>query len=59
MVGTAYLSAEPGSKPFASIGQTVAAGDTLPELWQQADRYRTREESQDSAQGRRGAGATT
>ncbi|CAG6395754.1 putative membrane protein [Actinacidiphila cocklensis] len=37
----------------------VAAGDTLPELWQQADRYRTREESQDSSQGRHGAGATT
>jgi acetyl-CoA carboxylase biotin carboxyl carrier protein len=29
MVGTAYLSAEPGAKPFAAIGQTVAAGDTL------------------------------
>ncbi|WP_425229364.1 acetyl-CoA carboxylase biotin carboxyl carrier protein [Sphingomonas sp.] len=29
MVGTAYLSAEPGSKPFVSPGQTVAAGDTL------------------------------
>ncbi len=29
MVGTAYLSAEPGAKPFASPGQTVAAGDTL------------------------------
>ncbi|MBM9436266.1 DUF58 domain-containing protein [Actinacidiphila bryophytorum] len=37
----------------------VAAGDTLPELWQQADRYRTREESQDAAQGRHDAGATT
>jgi acetyl-CoA carboxylase biotin carboxyl carrier protein len=29
MVGTAYLSAEPGAKPFAAVGQTVAAGDTL------------------------------
>ena len=29
MVGTAYLSAEPGSKPFAVVGQKVAAGDTL------------------------------
>jgi acetyl-CoA carboxylase biotin carboxyl carrier protein len=29
MVGTAYLSAEPGSPPFASVGRTVAAGDTL------------------------------
>ena len=29
MVGTAYLSAEPGAKPFISPGQTVAAGDTL------------------------------
>jgi acetyl-CoA carboxylase biotin carboxyl carrier protein len=29
MVGTAYLSAEPGSKPFAAVGQRVAAGDTL------------------------------
>ena len=29
MVGTAYLSAEPGSKPFAAVGQQVAAGDTL------------------------------
>ena len=29
MVGTCYLSAEPGAKPFASIGQKVAAGDTL------------------------------
>ena len=29
MVGTAYLSAEPGAKPFAAIGQRVAAGDTL------------------------------
>lgn len=29
MVGTAYLAAEPGAKPFASVGQKVAAGDTL------------------------------
>ncbi|URD60644.1 acetyl-CoA carboxylase biotin carboxyl carrier protein [Sphingomonas sp. KRR8] len=29
MVGTAYLSAEPGSKPFASPGDTVREGDTL------------------------------
>jgi len=29
MVGTAYLSAEPGAKPFAAVGQQVAAGDTL------------------------------
>ncbi|MDB5696124.1 MAG: acetyl-CoA carboxylase biotin carboxyl carrier protein subunit [Sphingomonas bacterium] len=29
MVGTAYLSSDPGSKPFAGVGQTVAAGDTL------------------------------
>ena len=29
MVGTVYLSADPGSAPFVSIGQTVAAGDTL------------------------------
>ncbi|WNO53097.1 acetyl-CoA carboxylase biotin carboxyl carrier protein [Stakelama saccharophila] len=29
MVGTAYLAAEPGAKPFVSIGQQVAAGDTL------------------------------
>lgn len=29
MVGTAYLSAEPGAKPFAAVGQKVAAGDTL------------------------------
>jgi acetyl-CoA carboxylase biotin carboxyl carrier protein len=29
MVGTAYLSAQPGAKPFAAVGQTVAAGDTL------------------------------
>ena len=29
MVGTVYLSAEPGSKPFAAVGQQVQAGDTL------------------------------
>ncbi|HEU4960327.1 MAG TPA: acetyl-CoA carboxylase biotin carboxyl carrier protein [Sphingomonas sp.] len=29
MVGTAYLSAEPGAAPFASVGKQVAAGDTL------------------------------
>ena len=29
MVGTAYLSAEPGAKPFVTVGSTVAAGDTL------------------------------
>lgn len=29
MVGTAYLSAEPGSTPFVAIGMQVAAGDTL------------------------------
>ncbi len=29
MVGTCYLSAEPGAKPFVAIGQSVAAGDTL------------------------------
>ncbi len=29
MVGTAYLSAEPGAKPFVVPGQSVAAGDTL------------------------------
>ena len=29
MVGTVYLSAEPGAKPFAIVGQSVAAGDTL------------------------------
>lgn len=29
MVGTAYLSAEPGAAPFAAIGRTVQAGDTL------------------------------
>ena len=29
MVGTAYMSAEPGSKPFIAVGQSVKAGDTL------------------------------
>ena len=29
MVGTAYLAPEPGAKPFAGVGQKVAAGDTL------------------------------
>ena len=29
MVGTAFLSAEPGAKPFVSVGDTVKAGDTL------------------------------
>lgn len=29
MVGTAYLSAEPGAAPFVQIGQSVAEGDTL------------------------------
>ncbi len=29
MVGTVYLSAEPGSRPFVAPGQRVAAGDTL------------------------------
>jgi len=29
MVGTAYLSPEPGAKPFITPGQTVKAGDTL------------------------------
>ncbi|QBX34097.1 acetyl-CoA carboxylase biotin carboxyl carrier protein [Paracoccus liaowanqingii] len=29
MVGTAYLSAEPGTAPFVAVGQTVAEGDTL------------------------------
>ncbi len=29
MVGTAYLSAEPGSRPFVGPGQPVKAGDTL------------------------------
>jgi len=29
MVGTVYLSPEPGAKPFISVGQTVKEGDTL------------------------------
>ena len=29
MVGTFYQASSPGSKPFVSIGQRVAAGDTL------------------------------
>lgn len=29
MVGTAYLSAEPGAKPFAAVGDKVNAGDTI------------------------------
>jgi acetyl-CoA carboxylase biotin carboxyl carrier protein len=29
MVGTAYMSSEPGSKPFITVGQSVKAGDTL------------------------------
>jgi acetyl-CoA carboxylase biotin carboxyl carrier protein len=29
MVGTAYLSSEPGSKPFIEVGNPVKAGDTL------------------------------
>jgi acetyl-CoA carboxylase biotin carboxyl carrier protein len=29
MVGTVYLSAEPGAKPFVQPGETVSAGDTL------------------------------
>ena len=29
MVGTAFLRAEPGGKPFVSPGDTVKAGDTL------------------------------
>jgi acetyl-CoA carboxylase biotin carboxyl carrier protein len=29
MVGTAYLSAEPGAKPFIAVGDQVKAGDTL------------------------------
>ena len=29
MVGTAYLSAEPGAAPFVKVGDTVKAGDTL------------------------------
>lgn len=29
MVGTFYRSASPGAKPFADVGQSVNAGDTL------------------------------
>jgi len=29
MVGTVFLSAEPGAKPFIAAGQVVAVGDTL------------------------------
>ena len=29
MVGTVYLSGEPGAAPFVSVGQTVKEGDTL------------------------------
>jgi len=29
MVGTAYLSAEPGADPFVSVGNAVKVGDTL------------------------------
>ncbi len=29
MVGTVYLSSSPESKPFVSVGDSVAAGDTL------------------------------
>lgn len=29
MVGTAYLSAEPGAAPFVSVGEKVAAGATI------------------------------
>jgi acetyl-CoA carboxylase biotin carboxyl carrier protein len=29
MVGTAFLSPEPGSKPFVEVGDAVKAGDTL------------------------------
>ena len=29
MVGTAYLSAEPGATPFIEVGKPVKAGDTL------------------------------
>jgi len=29
MVGTAYLSPEPGAKPFIEVGTAVKAGDTL------------------------------
>jgi acetyl-CoA carboxylase biotin carboxyl carrier protein len=29
MVGTAYLSSEPGAKPFIAVGSPVKQGDTL------------------------------
>ncbi len=29
MVGTAFMSPEPGAKPFIAVGQQVKAGDTL------------------------------
>ena len=29
MVGTVFLSAEPGAKPFITVGESVKAGDTL------------------------------
>ncbi len=29
MVGTAFLSPEPGAKAFVNVGDTVKAGDTL------------------------------
>jgi acetyl-CoA carboxylase biotin carboxyl carrier protein len=29
MVGTAYMAAEPGARPFVDIGSKVAAGETL------------------------------
>jgi acetyl-CoA carboxylase biotin carboxyl carrier protein len=29
MVGTAYLSGEPGAEPFVAVGAKVSAGDTL------------------------------
>ena len=29
MVGTVYLSSEPGAEPFASEGARITAGDTL------------------------------
>ena len=29
MVGVAYLSPEPGTPPFVTVGQTVSAGETL------------------------------
>jgi acetyl-CoA carboxylase biotin carboxyl carrier protein len=29
MVGTAYLAAEPGAKPFITVGDTVSIGQTL------------------------------